>query len=88
MVPCLLGILFVWGVRARRKKVGSICWIWAITFIVFTSTTAEAGFFAVGGGGGGDADQYNITLETGAKDIDAGMLKMLFAIGMPFIPHA
>jgi hypothetical protein len=70
-----------------KGRVKSLLVVILISTATFVASDACAGFFAVGGGGGGDAGQYNITLETGAKDISAGDLNLLFAIGIPFIPH-
>ncbi len=78
MVSCL-----VLGSRKRRQGFAAL---FAVLLVVFIPSS-HAGFFAVGGGGGGEAERYNITIETGAKDITAGSLEMMFAFGIPFIPH-
>ncbi|WP_373500734.1 hypothetical protein [Desulfococcus sp.] len=76
-----LGLLFL------RKRCASFPAAVLTATLIFAAGPAEAGFFAVGGGAGGDADQYNITLESGAKNIGAGNLDLMFAVGVPFIPH-
>lgn len=64
----------------------------AIVIILATSVLiavpARAGYLAAGGGGGGDADEVNVTIETGAKDIYARNLNFLFGIGVFLIPHS
>jgi hypothetical protein len=79
------GLLFglVWALR--RRAAASIGCLVLVSF--FVAAEAQAGFFAVGGGDGGDAEQYNVTVEAGAKDIPAGKLDLMFAFGIPFIPH-
>ena len=68
----------------RRFASGSL-WLLVAAFLIPAS--ADAGYFAVGGGGGGQAEQYNITVEAGAKGIVAGRQELMFAFGIPFIPH-
>jgi len=81
IIGALCGLFFL---HRNRKNLTTAC---LVALSIFFASEAGAGFFAVGGGDGGDADRYNITLETGAKDIVLGNIDLLFAIGMPFIPH-
>lgn len=72
-----------------RSKLRDLLPIFVFMLIsVFCITAAHAGYFAAGGGAGGDADEFNVTIETGAKDISAGDFDLLFGVGIPLIPHA
>jgi hypothetical protein len=84
----LIFLMFVgWMCVPLRRHVFAAVIILLFAFIV-TATPAQAGYFAVGGGAGGDADELNVTIETGAKDIHAKKLDFLFGIGIHFIPHS
>jgi len=72
--------------RRLSKLLPSVCIFLAAVILVTSS--AHAGYLSVGGGAGGDADEVNVTIETGAKDIDVNSLDMLFGIGVFFIPHS
>ncbi len=81
----MIGLLACVAIRlVRRKHVAFLCLAMVAMFI---ATNADAGFFAVGGGDGGEGEQYSVTVETGAKDIPAGKFDLMFAFGIPFIPH-
>ena len=56
--------------------------------LILIATPAQAGYLAVGGGAGGDSDEFNVTIETGAKDIWAKKMDLLFGMGIFFIPHS
>jgi hypothetical protein len=80
----IMGLVFVL-ITLYRRRIATL----AIGFILSSMLlipSADAGYIAMGGGGGGDADQYNFTLETGAKGIAAGDQELMFAFGVPFIP--
>jgi hypothetical protein len=80
-------LLTVPGVLCRFRKSFPVVVILLAAF-VFIAMPAHAGYLAVGGGGGGDADEFNVTIETGAKDIDVNNMDMLFGIGIFFIPYS
>lgn len=84
MSVTIIGLLLSMLFSRKRIAVVSAC---IVALLISFPPAANAGFFAVGGGDGGDADQYNITLETGAKDIPMGNTELMFAFGIPFIPH-
>ena len=81
---CLLAVP---GAYCLLRKLFPVVGI-LLAVVVFIATPAHAGYLAVGGGGGGDADEFNVTIETGAKDIDVNNMDMLFGIGIFFIPHS
>ena len=81
---CLIAVL---GVSYRLRGTFPAVFI-LLAALVLNATPAHAGYLAVGGGAGGDADEVNVTIETGAKDIDIQKLDMLFGIGVFFIPHS
>ncbi len=87
--PILILIIFL-NLLARflslRFKLPAVCIFLTMMFII--GAPARAGYLSVGGGAGGDADDYNVTLETGAKDIRAGNLDLLFGVGIFLIPHS
>lgn len=86
-----LAVVIFFGVvafAANTKKRGLLLGAFELTVMIALASPAQAGYFAVGGGGGGEADQYNVTCETGAKDIHAGDLNLLFGMAIPFIPHS
>lgn len=90
--PKLLFMIFlclsaVTGILRRFRKLIPAAGI-LLLLIALIVPTAHAGYLAVGGGGGGDADEFNVTIETGAKDIDVKNMDMLFGIGIFFIPHS
>jgi len=69
--------------RCGRMRIGLL-----LAALVLTAIPARAGYFAVGGGAGGDAEEVNVTVETGAKDIRAWGLNLLFGVGLHLIPHS
>lgn len=75
------------GLLFWRKRAAFILTAVLAASLILGAGPADAGFFAVGGGAGGDADEFNITLESGARGISAGNLDLMFAVGVPFIPH-
>ncbi|MBC2714014.1 MAG: hypothetical protein HF978_01785 [Desulfobacteraceae bacterium] len=81
---CLIAVL---GVSCRSRIAFPVVCI-LLAALVLIVTPAHAGYFAVGGGAGGDADEVNVTIETGAKDIHANKLDLLFGTGLFFIPHS
>lgn len=81
----LAGIFAGLALLIPRRNVLMV--VFVVASFILVSSEAGAGFIAVGGGDGGDAEQYNATVEIGAKDIDADLFDMLFAVGIPFIPH-
>jgi len=81
----LVGLLACLFVSSRRN--GRIAVVVLLVSASFFSTAAHAGFFAVGGGAGGEAGTFNISMETGAKDWALGYSELMFAFGIPFIPH-
>ncbi len=54
---------------------------------VLFSSPSLAGYISAGGGGGGQAEDFNLTLEGGATEIEIGKRKYLIAAGIPVIPH-
>jgi len=72
--------------RRFSKLLPAVCVFLAV--MIFIASSAHAGYLSVGGGAGGDADEINVTIETGAKDIDISNLDMLFGVGIFFIPHS
>jgi hypothetical protein len=82
-----LCLIAVTGCLKRlRRFFSAVCILLAA--IVLIVPAAHAGYLAAGGGGGGDADEINVTIETGAKDIDVNNIDMLFGVGIFFIPHS
>ncbi len=59
-----------------------------IVLMVLLAAPAQSAYFSVGGGAGGDADEVNVTLETGAKDINVQNQDLLFGVGIFLIPHS
>ena len=88
MIAAVLGILLGFGISCGKRGAKTLLVACVLLIPLFIGSPAGAGFFAVGGGDGGDAEQYNISLETGARGIDAGALDLMFAIGLPLIPHS
>lgn len=84
-VNTALALIFLLFVSISRRWISFV--VWAMTLTISFCSPAFAGYFVVGGGAGGDADTYNVTMETGAKEINAGNLNLLFGVGIPFIPH-
>jgi len=82
-----LSIAAVAGIyRWCRKLFPAI--IILLAALVLIATPVNAGYLSVGGGGGGDADEFNVTVVTGARDIDVQNMDMLFGIGIFLIPHS
>ena len=82
-----ISLIAVPGVFRRFKKFIPAIFIVQVA-LALSVPVAHAGYLSVGGGAGGDADEVNVTFETGAKDIDVKNLDMLFGIGVFFIPHS
>ena len=82
----LLLITVTWFFHRLRKFFPAACLLLAALIVI--AAPAHAGYLAMGGGTGGDADEINVTLETGAKDIRFKNLDMLFGVAMYFIPHS
>jgi hypothetical protein len=91
----ILSLFFLFSISAvsvagvfyrLRKSVPAVFIVPAVLLLI--SVPSHAGYFSVGGGAGGDADEVNMTLEIGAKDIDLNNFDMLFGIGMLFVPHS
>lgn len=88
----ILSLFFLFSISVSgffyrlRKSVPAVFIVPAALLLI--SVPAHAGYFSVGGGAGGDADEVNMTIEIGAKDIDLNNFDMLFGIGMFFIPHS
>jgi len=75
------------GIFCRlRQFFPAVCILLFLLILIVPSS--HAGYLSAGGGAGGDADEFNVTIETGAKDIDISNLDMLFGIGIFFIPHS
>lgn len=55
---------------------------------LLTAAPVRAGYLSVGGGGGGDAEEVNVTIETGASDIRAYGMDIMFGLGLHLIPHS
>ncbi|MDM8526399.1 hypothetical protein QUF80_23730 [Desulfococcaceae bacterium HSG8] len=58
-----------------------------LLILILSSSPAFGGYFSVGGGLGGSADNYNVTLEAGATEIEIGTRKYFAGVGIPIIPH-
>jgi hypothetical protein len=55
--------------------------------LFFFSPPAFAGYFSVGAGGGGAAEDFNLSFEAGAAEVELGGRNYIFGAGLPVIPH-
>lgn len=69
-----------------NKKIIVSVFLAGCLFFSTASASAE-GYFSVGGGGGGNAESYNLTMESGVTAWEFGKRKYLFGAGIPLIPH-
>ena len=81
------GLLLIPFLRTLKHKFLGVLILFAV-LVLIQPTKANAGYFSVGGGAGGEADDANVTIETGAKDIYFKGLDLLFGMGIHFIPHS
>lgn len=61
--------------------------ILAILAVFRLTTAASAAYYSVGLGGGGSADEQNLTLEIGHRDVKIGPAHFLLGLALPFIDH-
>ncbi len=87
LVILAMAVAVAAGLRRLRDGMKLAAILCFTLLSLFLSSEASAGYVAVGGGDNGDAEQYSITLETGGTDIPAGPASLLFAVGIPIIPH-
>jgi hypothetical protein len=86
-LPAIFAACSLAGAAIRLRRGFSLLLL-GLMLLLLTAAPARAGYFSVGGGAGGDADEVNVTVETGAKDIRAAGMDLLFGMGLHFIPHS
>lgn len=86
LITGLLGLLGCRTVGRHRRNFFYGILLGAV--VLLSAVPARAGYFAVGGGAGGDAEEINVSVETGAKDLRAGGLDFMFGLGLHLIPHS